>query len=93
MECSRSPLDLESRHAEVSAPRAQIFWRGSSGLLSLREFKRPPLTGVRGNCERFLQSSAGSMSSVRECGRPPLDSESRHAEVSLQELGCLGKCR
>ncbi len=48
VECSRPPLDPESRHAEASAPRARLIRRVSSGLLSLREFSRPPLTGARG---------------------------------------------
>ncbi len=39
MERSRPPLNLESRYAEVSAPRARLFWRVSSGLLSLRELR------------------------------------------------------
>ncbi len=34
-----SPLILESRHAEASAPRARLSRRVSSGLLSLIEFR------------------------------------------------------
>ncbi len=36
MKCSRPPLNLESRHAEASAPRARLSRRVSSGLLSLQ---------------------------------------------------------
>ncbi len=58
VECSRPPLDPESCHAEASAPRARLIRRVSSGLLSLREFSRPPLTGARGNCTPWSGDSS-----------------------------------
>ncbi len=44
MECSKTPLNLESSHVEASAPRARLFRRVSSVLLSLQRVFR-----VRGN--------------------------------------------
>ncbi len=40
MECSKTPLNLESSHVEASAPRARLFRRVSSGLLSLQRVFR-----------------------------------------------------
>ncbi len=102
MECSRSPLDLESRHAEASAPRARLFRRVSSDLISLQSFRSLHSTELRwGSCVRASSHNAQRM----ECSRSPLDLESYHAEasaprarlfwwvssdlISLQSFSCL----